>query len=81
MGSTPSRGESVWQPSSPVFKIDVGKIEIGTLVLELWEGKSKDVVWRGAGSSVLRSVAEREEQIQEAARKVLEPYPPKPEKE
>lgn len=78
--STPSRGESVWQPSSPVFKIDVGKIEIGTLVLELWEAKSKDVVWRGTGTSVLRSVAEREEQIKEAARQVLEPYPPAPEK-
>jgi hypothetical protein len=79
--STPARGESVWQTSNPVFTIDLSRIEIGTLVLELWEAKSKDVVWRGSGTSVLRSVAEREEQIKEAARKVLEPYPPSREKQ
>jgi hypothetical protein len=56
------------------------EIPVGTLIVDLVDGKDKDLVWRGTASSTIEasdSPDAREKKIQEAVQKILENYPPK----
>src|SRR5512139_149022 len=46
--------ESPWSATpNQQWKVsfDLKKVDVGTLVVELWDGKSKDVVWRSKGEA------------------------------
>ena len=66
-----------WEPTNLRTVVDVGKVKEGTLVLEIYDARTKDVVWRGIASSVGVRPDRMEEEIQAAVRKLLEGYPPK----
>lgn len=55
-------------------------INIGTIVLDMYETSSKHLVWRGAASKTVDPKAKpekREKNIAKAANKMLKNYPPK----
>lgn len=55
-------------------------IDIGTIVLDMYETSSKHLVWRGAASKTVDAKAKpekREKNIAKAANKMLKNYPPK----
>lgn len=76
---TPSREESVWQPSSPKFSVDFGRVEIGTLAIHLWDGTNKKTVWSAVGEERIRETDEAEDVIDTVVKRLLGHYPPKPE--
>jgi hypothetical protein len=58
----------------------VKDVPVGTLILDLVDGKDKDLVFRGTATSTIDGSAspdDREKKIQEAVQKILENYPPK----
>jgi hypothetical protein len=57
----------------------VSEIPVGTLVVDLVDGKKKDMVWRGIATDTLRTDASpetREQNIRNVAAKLFESYPP-----
>jgi len=61
--------------------IDVYQYEEGTLILDVVDGKSKRLVWRGTATSTIDPSAtpeKRTEKINAAVAKVLERFPPTP---
>jgi uncharacterized protein DUF4136 len=75
----PSKSSSYWAPSSPRFVVNFDKVEVGTLVLELWDGRRKDVVWQAKVSDVAPRPDQVEEAIDKAVTRILAVYPPRPE--
>ena len=76
-----SQGQTPWQATpDQQWKIafDFKRAQIGTLVIELWDGKTKDVVWRAKGSEMIGSPDQAEAQINQVVAKLLGAYPPKP---
>jgi hypothetical protein len=59
--------------------VDMKKVDVGTLVLELWDGKTKDIVWRSKGESLIKSPDRMEDLINASVEKLLAEYPPKKE--
>jgi hypothetical protein len=76
---TPSQSSSVWAPSSPRFVVNFDKVQVGTLVLELWDGRKKDVVWQAKVSDVAPRPDQVEAAIDKAVTRILAVYPPRPE--
>jgi hypothetical protein len=76
---TPSQRESNWQPSNPTFQIDFSRVEVGTLVIELWDARTKDIVWRAKAAEVIRREDQPEDLINQVVKRMLSRYPPKPE--
>lgn len=77
---TPSKQDSTWQPSSPKFVVNFDKMHVGTLVIRLWDGTSKDVVWSASGSEPLQQDgAQPAIIVDEAVKRLLAGFPPKPE--
>jgi hypothetical protein len=76
---TPSRTDGYWQPTNPRFIVNFDRVEVGTLVISLWDPKKKDVVWHGRGTTQMGKEDERPRQADEAVTKILAEYPPKPE--
>ena len=57
------------------------EILIGTLVLDMVEAKSKNIVWRGRATKEIdpgANAEKREKNINKAAEKLFKNYPPKP---
>jgi hypothetical protein len=75
---TPSQRESTWQPSNPTFQVDFSRVEVGTLVVELWDAGTKDIVWRAKAAEVIRREDQAEDLINQIVKRILAPYPPKP---
>ena len=56
--------------------------EEGTLVLDMIDGPTRQLIWRGAAQAEVKESAtpeERQARINEAVHKLLEQFPPKPE--
>jgi hypothetical protein len=70
-----------WEPTNLRTMVDVGKVKEGTLVLEIYDAGTRDVVWRGIATGVGVRPDRMEESIKAAVDKLLEGYPPKPEAE
>jgi hypothetical protein len=68
-----------WEPTNLRTVVDVGKVREGTLILEMYDAQTKDVVWRGVATSVGVREDRAEEEIKAAVKKLLEAYPPVPE--
>ena len=57
----------------------VSEIPVGTLIVDLVDGKKKDMVWRGTASDTLNPEStpeQREQKLREVAAKLFEGYPP-----
>jgi hypothetical protein len=57
----------------------VSEIPVGTLVVDLVDGKKKDLVWRGTATDTLRTDASpesREQKLREVAAQLFAGYPP-----
>src|SRR5262245_44742574 len=70
-------GGSSWEPTNLRTMVDLNKVREGTLVLELYDARTKDVVWRGVASEVGVREDQMEESIRAAVKKLVEGYPPK----
>lgn len=67
---------SYWEPTNLRTTVDVGKVKAGTLILEMADAHTKDVVWRGVATTVGVRPDMMEEEITAAVKKLLEGYPP-----
>jgi hypothetical protein len=79
--STSGPAESPWNATpNQQWKVDfdVKKVEVGTLVVELWDGRTKDIVWRSKGEALIPRVDLVEEVINASVKKLFAEYPPKP---
>jgi len=72
----PTRTDSYWQPSNPRFIVNFDRVEVGTLVITLWDTRRKDVVWHARGSAILGRPDERPRQADEAVKQMLSGFPP-----
>ena len=70
-------GGSSWEPSNLRTMVDINKVKAGTLILEMYDARTKDVVWRGVASDVAVREDVMEEAIRGAVKKLLDGYPPK----
>ena len=70
---------SAWEPGNLRTMIDVGKVQEGTLILELYEARGENLVWRAMMSETLSSPDRMEQQIKAVVSKLLAEYPPKEE--
>lgn len=66
-----------WEPTNLRTTVDVGKVKAGTLILEMTDARTKDVVWRGVATTIGVRADLMEEEINAAVKKLLEGYPPK----
>ncbi len=76
---SPYEGAAAWTPTNQRFMVRFDKIEVGTLVVQLWDGKSRDVIWQAKGSEVVTSPDQSEKIINALVARLFEGYPPKPE--
>jgi hypothetical protein len=76
---TPSIEDSAWQPSSPKFIVNIDRVEMGTLVLDVWDSHRKDVVWQAKTTEPMQSEDMRDRQISAVVKRLLAHYPPAPE--
>lgn len=76
---TPYEGGAAWTPSNQRFMVRFDKIEVGTLIVQLWDGKTKDVVWQAKGSEPVTTPDQAEKLINAIVTRLFEAYPPKPE--
>jgi hypothetical protein len=70
---------STWEPGNLRTMIDVGKVEEGTLILELYEAGGESLVWRAMMSETMSRPDRMEQQINSVVSKLLSKYPPKEE--
>ena len=74
-----SRQESgAWQPNDLRTMVDVSRVDQGTLILELSDGETKSVVWRGTAVGVAPRPDLVAEVIDASVKKIVAAYPPKP---
>ena len=77
--STPSQSESPGQqPSNKRTMVNFGKVKVGTLILELWDGRTKDLVWQARESMPEPAADRMEDAINKSVKRLLGEYPPKP---
>jgi hypothetical protein len=55
------------------------KVEVGSLIVQLWDGKTKDIVWQAKSSEHMTTPDQAEKVINAVATRLFEAYPPKPE--
>jgi Domain of unknown function (DUF4136) len=70
-------GGSSWDSTNLRTMVDLNKIREGTLVLEMYDAHTKEVVWRGVATEVGVQADEIEESIRAAVKKLLDAYPPR----
>jgi hypothetical protein len=58
--------------------VDVAQYTEATLTVEFVDAKTRKVFWRGIAADTFGSASEAERGIDEAVRKMLEAYPPPP---
>jgi hypothetical protein len=74
---TPTRSDDYWQPSNTRFIVNFDRVEVGTLVIQLWDGKRKDVVWSAKGIAIMGREDQRARQADDAVKQMLAGFPPK----
>jgi hypothetical protein len=63
-------------PTNLRTMIDLNKVKQGTLVLEMYDARSRDLVWRSVASDIIPRPDDADAQIAEVVKKLLEGYPP-----
>jgi len=76
--STSEQTESPWQPSNmrTVVNFDLSKVKVGTLILELWDGRTKDLVWQARESMPMPAPDRMEDEINKSVKRLIGQYPP-----
>jgi hypothetical protein len=76
--STSEQTASPWQPSNmrTVVNFDLSKVKVGTLILELWDARTKDLVWQARESIPEPSPDRMEDAINKTVKHLVEQYPP-----
>lgn len=74
-------GSYVYGPYGPGHTLATPAVEVrdyaeGTLVLDFSDARTKQLFWRGVAKDAIRDVSTVRATIDEAARKLLESYPP-----
>lgn len=59
--------------------MDFSRVEVGTLVVELWDMKTEDIVWRAKTTEIIRREGQAEDLFNAVVKRMLASYPPKPE--
>jgi hypothetical protein len=68
-----------WGPAPVAVPVtEVTQYTDGTLVIDFVDAKTKKLFWRGTASDTVTSPAQLQGTIDEATRKLLETYPPRP---
>jgi len=75
--SSSRQESSAWQPNDLRTMVDVSRVEQGTLIVELSDGESKEVVWRGTAVQVAPRPDEVAQAIDNTVKKIFMGYPPK----
>jgi hypothetical protein len=69
-----------WRWGGGVATTRVTDFPVGTLIVDLVDTETKELVWRGKASDTIdRDSEAREEQLREAVAKMFERFPPEPE--
>jgi hypothetical protein len=68
-----------WAPNDLRTTVDFSRVKQGTLMVELIDGKSRDVVWRGVIVAAAPRPDLQEEAIFKAVKRLFADYPPKAE--
>ena len=76
--SSSRQESSSWQPNDLRTMVDISRVDQGTLILELSDGESKDVVWRGINVDVAPRADLVAGAIDTWVKKIVAAYPPKP---
>jgi hypothetical protein len=79
MRSTPGGGGATWTPGNIRTMVQLDKVQEGTLILELYEARWENRVWRATMSETLSRPDRMEHQIRSVVSKLLSEYPPKQE--
>jgi hypothetical protein len=75
--STARQESSSWDQNNLRTMVDLTRVEEGTLILELSDGASGDVVWRAVNVDVAPRSDLVPEAIDKWMKKIVAPYPPK----
>lgn len=68
-----------WGMGTSYTTVEEYEYEVGTLVVDVFDGQTKDLIWQGVGSdTVIDNPKERERKIPYFARNVMYKYPIKP---
>jgi hypothetical protein len=75
---TTSQTESPWKANNmnTVVTFDLKKAKVGTLILELWDGHTKDLVWQARESMSMPPADRMEDEINKSVRRLMSQYPP-----
>lgn len=76
-GSSRKAG-SPWEPTNLRTIVDIERVKQGTLIIEMLDGETRDVVWRAVGSDAVARVDLIEDQINTSVATMLAQYPPQP---
>jgi hypothetical protein len=55
------------------------RVQVGTLVIDIFDNETKQLVWRGTGESKIQEISdpqERQARLDAAVRKIMETFPP-----
>jgi Domain of unknown function (DUF4136) len=74
---TPSQSESPWQPSNKRTIVNFSKVKIGTLILEVWDAGTKELVWQARESMPAPSPDRVEAAIDKSVKRLMEEFPPR----
>ena len=69
---------SIYQPTNLRTIVDIERVKQGTLIIELLDGETRDVVWRAVASDAVARADLIEDQINTSVAKLLAKYPPAP---
>jgi Domain of unknown function (DUF4136) len=75
---TPSQSESPWQPSNKRTIVSFERVKIGTLILEVWDARTKDLVWQARESMPAPKPDRVEAAIDKSVARLIQEFPPKP---
>jgi hypothetical protein len=71
-------GMGGWRRGGGMGRIDPVTENIGTLVVDISDGKSKNLIWRGLATDTLSDQSEKNtKKIEKAVEKMFKKYPPK----
>jgi len=65
-----------WLPSHKSVRTEVRRYKEGTLVLDIVDRQSKQLVWRGWATGLTRQTGLTQDEINETIHKILREYPP-----